>query len=220
MILQGLPKRLARIDLNELGILPQGWEAELLRTVDAHARPAQLDASDESSLEPAGTVIEYELLDGAQIAQALPWLDRLYREEFLALASGVWGEQLLTSDDVRNGVNINVLRGAGSKYEWHVDTNPLTGLLFATTHEPEDGGMLVFRGDHDDATCLPRAGHLLFFDARRAPHRVTPLRSTALRVSVPMNYFTAEALAGRSLELDDYLYNDTKRTSRDRGNCG
>ncbi|GAB3967945.1 2OG-Fe(II) oxygenase [Plantactinospora veratri] len=210
MTLKGLPRRFARLDLNALDVLPTNWTAELLEAVETHARPARLDASDGSSLEPPGTVIEYELLDGAQVAQTVPWLDRLYRNEFLQLASETWGGQLLASDDIRNGVNVNILRGRGSKYEWHVDTNPLTGLLFATSHDLEDGGMLTFRGEYDDAVCVPCAGHLLLFDAREAPHRVTPLKRRGIRVSVPMNFFTAETLAERSPALDGYLYSRTK----------
>ena len=52
------------------------------------------------------------------------------------------GQSVLTSDKTINGVNINVLQGIGSRYESHLDTNPLTGLLFATTHASEEGGQL------------------------------------------------------------------------------
>ena len=50
------------------------------------------------------------------------------------------------------------------------------------------------------------AGHLLLFDARQAPHEVERLRTDDIRISVPMNYFTADALAARPPDLDEYLY--------------
>jgi hypothetical protein len=54
----------------------------------------------------------------------------LYANLASDLASRVSGKRILTSDKVINGVNINLLQGAGCRYELHLDTNPLTGLIF------------------------------------------------------------------------------------------
>jgi 2OG-Fe(II) oxygenase superfamily len=182
------------------------WVEQVKAVVAAEARDAELRGGVESSLEPAGTVIEYKLVDGNAVSSGLPWLDSLYRGQFRTWASELFGEELLASDQTTNGVNVNVLTHEGSRYELHVDTNPLTGLLFVTTHEESDGGGLVFHGQYDSCRCSPVSGHLLLFDARQAPHEVERLRTADIRISVPMNYFTADALAARSPGLDEYLY--------------
>jgi hypothetical protein len=203
----GIPRFLCRFDLNRSKLLPPTWKYEIESTVNRMALEAQLGGHS-SSLEPEGTILKYRLVDGVAIRSHLPWLDDLYKREFLSRASEVYGEQLAPSDQVQNGVNINVIQGPTQRYERHVDTNPLTGLLFVTTHGPEEGGQLVFRGDADRLECEPQQGHLLLFDARDAPHEVTPLVSDTVRISVPMNYFTKEALAARPHDLDHYLYGD------------
>ena len=114
--------------------------------------------------------------------------------------------RILTSDKVINGVNINVLQGVGGRYESHLDTNPLTGLIFATTHADEEGGQLEFDVTPSPLIFPPRAGMLLLFDATRAPHRVTPLKKDVTRISIPMNFYTEETLEQRSPDLDSYLY--------------
>ena len=84
----------------------------------------------------------------------------------------------------------------------YLDTNPLTGILFATTHAPEDGGQLEFDVEPSPMTYAPRSGMLLLFDAIKVPHRVTPLKKAVTRISIPMNFFTEETLAQRSRTSD------------------
>ncbi len=204
--INGAPARFARYDLHGDELLPVDWVEQVKAVVTATARHAELRGGVESSLEPVGTVIEYKLVDGTAVSSRLPWLDSLYRGRFRLWASELFGEELVPSDQITNGVNVNVLTDQGSRYELHVDTNPLTGLLFVTTHEESGGGGLVFHGKYDNFRCSPVAGHLLLFDARQAPHEVERLRTDDIRISVPMNYFTADALADRSPDLDEYLY--------------
>jgi hypothetical protein len=198
----------AAYDIEAAGMLPPGWNQELADAATALAKPAELRGGGPSSLEPAGTVIRYGLVDGETVEEALPWLARLYAELAHDLASRVYGQKMVTSDKTINGVNLNVLRGAGSRYELHVDTNPLTGLLFVTTHPTEDGGQLEFEIQPSSLSYPPRSGMLLLFDATKAPHRVTPLRREVTRISVPMNFYTEETLAHRPPGLDSYLYSE------------
>ncbi|MGY2062449.1 2OG-Fe(II) oxygenase, partial [Nocardia gipuzkoensis] len=87
------------------------------------------------------------------------------------------------------------------RYECHVDTNPIEALLYCTTHLSGEGGEVVVsnRGDvrsieeieADCAVIEPRAGQLLFFDAREHSHYVRQLTDPdAVRVVVAMNYYT------------------------------
>lgn len=88
-----------------------------------------------------------------------------------------------------SGVNVNVLDGSNSRYELHLDSNPLTGVLFFTSHDEKSGGQLVFERDGRRATVNPRAGWFLLFDAREIPHSVTPVNGRRARISAPMNYY-------------------------------
>ena len=87
------------------------------------------------------------------------------------------------------------------RFECHIDSNPLTGLLFLTDHARDAGGELVFAHDEDAdsvaaverdcAVIRPRAGLLIFFDGRRHPHYARPLRSESdVRVVAVMNFYT------------------------------
>ena len=87
--------------------------------------------------------------------------------------------------DDRYGVVLNVQRGTAMRFECHVDSNPMTGLLFCTDHVAGTGGELIFGNDpaaadvdaveRDCIVIRPHAGHLIFFDGRRHPHYARPL---------------------------------------------
>ncbi len=196
----------AAFDIEAAGLLPTGWREDVIRVASTLARPAELRGGAPASLEPVGTLIPYGLVDGEVVGEALPWLTRLYANLADDLASRLSGKSILTSDKPINGVNINVLRGVGSRYELHLDTNPLTGLIFATTHAADEGGQLEFDVQPSPLSFPPRSGVLLLFDATRAPHRVTPLTKDVTRISIPMNFYTEETLTQRSPDLDSYLY--------------
>lgn len=201
------PTRVGLVDVTEQ--LPANW-TDQIEAVASHAREAVLTGDNPTSLEPAGTEIRYGLVDGTVVARDLPWLDALYRGEWLGYASDFAGMRMSPSDDLRNGVNINVVSGSGGRYEWHYDSNPCTGLLFVSTLEAADGGELVFRQAETDLVIRPRAGHLLIFDARETAHCVRPVRSASQRVSVPLNYFVRGHQQLRAESLDEYLYSTGK----------
>ena len=153
-----------------------------------------------------------------QVRDHLPWLHRSYRGAFLELAREAYDEKVSAAGDDRYGVVLNVQRGTKMRFECHIDSNPLTGLLFCTDHV--NGGELVFAHDaaadciadveRDCSVVRPSAGHLLFFDARRYPHYVRPLiHETDVRVVAVMNYYTAACPEStRPLELNRHLYGD------------
>ena len=87
------------------------------------------------------------------------------------------------------------------RFECHVDSNPLTGLLFCTDHLAGEGGELVFGHDleaadidsveQDCSVIQPHAGYLIFFDGRAHPHYARPLASdSAMRITAVMNFYT------------------------------
>jgi hypothetical protein len=155
-----------------------------------------------------------------QVQQHLPWLHELYRGYFLRLAARTSEERVQTAVDERYGVVLNVQRGTTMRFECHVDSNPLTGLLFCTDHPAGNGGELAFGHDpaatdigtveQDCSVIRPQAGHLIFFDGRRHPHYARPLSSeSAIRVVAVMNFYTQSCPEStRPRELNRHLYGD------------
>jgi hypothetical protein len=83
---------------------------------------------------------------GGRVRSALPWLYELYHGDFLTLAGQARPERVAAARDDRYDVVLDVQRGTGMRFECHVDSNPLTGLLFFTDHSA-GGGELVFAHD-------------------------------------------------------------------------
>jgi hypothetical protein len=136
-----------------------------------------------------------------KVQQRLPWLYKFYRDDFLDLAAQTRAEPVETALDDRYGIVLNVQRGNAMRFECHVDSNPLTGLLFLTDH-PAGGGELVVAHDPAamgvemvDQNCSvirPHAGQLIFFDGKTHPHYARALRSEAdMRVVAVMNFYTS-----------------------------
>ena len=155
-----------------------------------------------------------------QVRRGLPWLYQLYRTRILELANDISSETIRPAADERYGVVLNVQRGTGMRFECHIDSNPLTGLLFLTDHTNTAGGEFVFALNEDadsvaavDLDCVtirPRAGQLIFFDGRRRPHYARALTSESdVRVVAVMNFYTASfPESTRPPELNRHLYGD------------
>ena len=156
-----------------------------------------------------------------QVHHGLPWLHQFYRGYFLQLAGETRAEPVVTAHDSRYGVVLNVQRGPEMRFECHVDSNPLTGLLFCTDHRPGDGGELIFAHDpaaegleaveRDCSIIRPQAGRLIFFDGRRHPHYARPLvRPSDVRIVAVMNFYIESfPESTRPPELNRHLYGDS-----------
>jgi hypothetical protein len=159
---------------------------------------------------------------GFILEQYLPGITALYETTFRQMAEEATGRQLTVGRDFRHRLNLNVQRHNSDhpergRYENHVDTNPVEGLLYVTTHPEGSGGALIVSNNPDaqsvaeveeDATRIyPEAGRIVFFDATRHPHYVDALKDpNDLRVAVGMNYYTADhSEAMRPPDLDAYL---------------
>jgi len=177
---------------------------------------------------PRTPVISRESSDVQQVARGrvhadqvryhLPWLYKAYRNELLELAREVSREHVSAAYDERYGIVLNVQTGTNMRFECHVDSNPLTGLLFCTDHA--SGGELVVSHqpaaegiDEIEQNCsviIPRAGRLIFFDARQYPHYARPLTADSeTRVVAVMNFYTESCPEStRPRELNRHLYGD------------
>ena len=200
-------------------LMPPMWQHELTQAAKQLSRFKLLVPTSVTSREVADSAgIETYIVDGLQIKHHLPWLYAAYHTTFLEMANiaGRDGPYLAAKNDLY-GVNLNVLKGTGSRYESHVDSNPLQGLLFVTEHNTASGGVLrvscnqMMKGefplDSSSFDIQPEPGKLLFFDARRSPHYVTPLLKGDLRVTVAMNFYCqASPESLRPKDLNNHLF--------------
>ena len=200
--------------------LPRSWQHEVA-TVATEAECRDFPVTPVLSRETRDIAhIRRGRVHADQVRKGLPWLYQSYRKGFLELAARSLAEPVRPAADERYGVVLNVQRGTKMRFECHVDSNPLTGLLFLTDHAEGAGGELVFAHDPDadsvaaverDSTVIrPRAGLLIFFDGRRHPHYARALLSESdVRVVAVMNYYTESyPESTRPAELNQHLYGD------------
>jgi hypothetical protein len=208
--------RWTTFDLN--GSLPPGWRQAVEEVaVDADFR--KFPRTPVLSREATDVLhISRGRVHADQVREGLPWLYRSYHEEILELAGEVCAERVMPALDHRYGVVLNVQRGATMRFECHIDSNPLTAVLFLTDHLA--GGELVFARsaeaadiaavERDCSVVRPHAGHLIFFDARRHPHYARQLAAASdLRVAAVMNFYTESSPEStRPKVLNRHLYGD------------
>jgi hypothetical protein len=213
-----MPPRFRWTTFDVKNILPTDWQPNV-RTVAADADFRDFPRTPVLSREAADVPsIPRGRVHADQMRQGLPWLHQSYRGTFLELATEAYAEHVAPAADHRYGVVLNVQRGTTMRFECHVDSNPLTGLLFCTDHLA--GGELVFAHDtkasniaaveRNCSVIRPQAGHLIFFDARQHPHYSRPLLAAAdMRVVAVMNFYTeACPESTRPRELNRHLYGD------------
>ena len=199
-------------------LLPENWQRDVL-TVAAGADFREYLRTPILTREAKDVAsISRGRVHADQVLRNLPWLVDLYHGTFRDLAEGVWAESVMTAADDRYGVVLNVQRGPSMRFECHVDSNPLSGVLFCSDHRV--GGELVVAHDpaaadlesidRDCSVIRPHAGHLLFFDGRDHPHYArTLLSETDVRILAAMNFYTESfPESTRPRELNHHLYGD------------
>jgi len=199
-------------------MLPPDWAEQLRTLADREAVYRELETSSVTSREESSfDRIPSLTVDGTVVAAQTPWLADLYRGAFRDLATRLAGRPVDCATVDLYGAVLNVQRGR-MRYECHVDSNPVQGLLYATTHRPGEGGELVVarnseahsvkQVDEDCTVIHPTAGQLLLFDARRWPHYVRELVDPdAVRIVVAMNFYTEDCPeSARPADLDAHLF--------------
>jgi len=201
--------------------LPDGWQQDLT-TAAAQADFREFPRTPILSREAEHVArISRGRVHASQVRESLPWLYKLYRGYFLELAGETCKERVAPALDNRYGIVLNVQRGRTMRFECHVDSNPLTGLLFCTDHRAGAGGELVFAHDSaatgvetvekDCSVLRPHAGHLIFFDGRKHPHYARPLLAEPHeRIVAVMNFYTESyPESTRPAELNRHLFGRT-----------
>jgi hypothetical protein len=199
--------------------LPEGWHENIdtiATKADFRNFPPTPVLSRESEDVP---YITRGRVHADKVQEHLPWLYKLYRGEFLDLAAQACAEPIKAAFDDRYGVVLNVQRGTTMRFECHVDSNPVTGLLFFTNHVAGGGELVVGHDtaavgieavERDSTVIEPQAGQLIFFDGKTYPHYARPLLSEPdMRVVAVMNFYTESCPEStRPSELNRYLFGD------------
>jgi hypothetical protein len=201
--------------------LPQKWDEQIISFAAKNAVARTLTPTSVTSREASRELkIPVLTVGGKKIKEGLAWLFDLYRGTFRDIGQTCVDEPLVPATDERYAINLNIQRGTDMRYEGHIDSNPLEGLLYVTTHPPGTGGELVVcnRADavgvegitQDCKRIHPEKGKLIFFDARDHPHLVTPLRdASSVRVVVTMNYYVPSCPeSSRPKDLNRHLFGE------------
>ena len=213
-----MPSRFWWTTFDVNGSHPAGWQHDV-RAVATDAEFRDFPRTPILSREaPEVERIPRGRVHADQVRERLPWLYSSYHGEFLEMASAACREPVAAAQDRRYGIVLNVQRGTTMRFECHIDSNPLTGVLFCTDHA--GSGELVFGHDRDAAdisaverdcsVVRPHAGHLIFFDAREHPHYARPLADESdMRIVAVMNFYTESCPEStRPRELNTHLYGD------------
>lgn len=199
------------VDLVDVGLVSEADLDRALSVAETHAHRVSLDGTQPSStMENPDVALEYFVADGLVVAAQLPVIMTMYRELIPAFTQTYIGLEIVPSRFERSSITLNLLRGEGCRYEKHVDSNSVTGLLFASTLTPEDGGALrLHYPGAEPLDIYPSRGTFLLYDARWVPHEVMPLLRDTVRLSMPMNYFLKTDIEVRQEHLDDYIFGDS-----------
>lgn len=185
-------------DINSL--LPRGWQEGILTVAEKAVTKLLFPRSVTSREGDPDLRIVTLTVSGTTVRDSLPWLYSLYKGLFRDLGQLGLIEPLSTANNDLYGASLNVQRGTEMRYEAHVDSNPLEGLLYVTDLPKGCGGELVVANnpkansieeiEADCSVIYPVTGNLVYFDARRFPHYVRPLTDpNGVRIVVAMNFY-------------------------------
>ncbi len=138
-------------------------------------------------------------VDGTTIRKEFKWLFELYENEILSYANKCLNKKVYIAKNDIYAININIQKGVDMRYECHIDSNPLQGILYLSEHD--SGGELVVSNnissigvkeiEEDSIIVMPKFGELHLFDLKQHPHYVRPLTSNnEVRLAVTMNFYT------------------------------
>lgn len=212
-----MPVSISRSNFDVIHRLPPGWRqgiSEAVAEADFRDFPRTPILSREAATV---THIKRGRVNADNVQQALPWLYKLYRSDFLELAVQACSEPIKAAFDDRYGVVLNVQRGSTMRFECHTDSNPVTGLLFFTGHQAGGGELVIGHNtaavgiealEKDCTAVAPQPGQLIFFDGKTYPHYARPLLSDSdVRVVAVMNFYTESCPEStRPAELNRHLY--------------
>lgn len=205
------------VSIDVKSLLPSDWQETLLKNI-TNASLVELSSKSVTSRESHKEGLpKFLFVDGDILYEKANWLIELYRGQFLIYAKKYFGEGVVSSPNIRRAVVLNALGSLDMRYEAHIDSNPVTALLFVNTLCPGFGGELVVARDQaaknveeiekNHIEIHPVSGMLHLFDGHRWPHYVRPIKSSGIvRASIVMNYYNDLVReSDRPEDLDNHL---------------
>ena len=192
--------------------------------------------------EARGRALRYSMIDGHQIRDGLPDIWDLYTGPVQELISELAGEAMFPLDNVRAGVNVNIMPPATSEYRWHYDRTPMTAVLYL--NEVKGGetelypDLRVLLSDQRRARAQrlldtmvrmrpvrsmrarkvvvsPKAGRLVAMAGNRCWHSVGGVEGQNDRINVILAYDRDGATFAAEEGLDSYLYTTDSTVQQD-----
>jgi len=179
------------LDLPALGLLPDGWNEELIALADAPERHVVYPSEFSPCLDGDGW--SFAVVEGNVLHRHCPWLLPLYLGQLRAFSAASFDRPVFVERRLRSAMSLHVLAGVGARIDWHAHAGMVNGLLFVTSVDHADGGDLVFRDvGGEEVGLAPKAGTFVCFDGA-FEHCVRALRSCAPRLTIPLIYFADAA---------------------------
>ena len=198
--------------------LPKGWRELLTSFSNHHRRTVSLVPNSITSRETEDvSSISISTVDGSQIRISLPWLHKLYKSTFLDLIIKHIDRTAVSANSDIHGITINIQSGNTMRYECHVESNPITALLYVNDHPKGSGGELVISNDtnsrgleaikRDSVSIYPESGVLYVIQAMHNPHFASPLTNQGdSRIAIVFNYYNEKTPeTARPIDLDNHL---------------
>jgi hypothetical protein len=198
--------------------LHKNWDKEIFEYAKKNAKKIKLFPKDSVTSRESKEITSLDtlLVDGNQIRSDLPWLFKLYENTFLEYAEECFKEKVFLAKNDIYALNLNIQQGKDMRYECHIDSNPIQGVFYVTSHN--NGGELIVSENSEatgineiDKNCLkiyPKAGYLYLFPGQLFPHYVRPLKNEdEIRISMPMNFYTESySEDSRPSDLNQHLF--------------
>lgn len=182
--------------------IPQHVLSEVRDVLGAHAVRVDRDGAGPGSLTEEG--LHYTVVDGRSVTAHAPNLVEWVRAMIPAEVQRLTGEEWKLSTDPDAYINVNLLRGLGERYEWHIDPNPLTVVVYVTGHT--DGGEFMYKLDNVVHTLPVYCGLMVVMEGCKIPHAVATMLSDVPRISIPIELYQGDAPTALYSHKDAALY--------------
>ena len=186
--------------------------------------------------------LRYYVINGEQIKNNLSDIWKIYQGAVNELVNQLTGEQYIPLDNIRVGVNVNIMPPGRSEYRWHYDRTRITAILYLNAVEGGETELypnyrillkngnqaqiqrlldsflqirLVRNAFRKKTLIAPRPGRLLIIRGNTCWHSVRSVEGSKERINIILAYDIPGAQFPMEKDLDSYLYTQEKAISSD-----
>lgn len=186
--------------------------------------------------------LRYRVIEGGAIREKLPAIWELYTGPMLDLVNELFRMRLAPLDNIRAGVNVNLMAPGRSSYRWHYDRNTATAILYLNAVEGgetelhpnyrlllKNGRSMrgqrildklihfppIRRALSERVVVAPDEGRLLVMRGNRCWHSVRGVEGNRERVNIILAYDHVGARHLMQDTLDKDLYSQQSHSFKD-----